>query len=166
MSIKTNLQILKEVVDIFLPTFASTFLTYIIETINLAYVGHLGDPYIISGVALGTIYFYTFGLTVLMGFNSVVATLVSQSYGQRDLRLCRHYLNRGRSMALLSCLPMSFVMLLSGPIFRFFNFDERCIGFAQIYTSMLIPMLVFQSQFDVTYKFLNCFSKTYPVVCI
>jgi Na+-driven multidrug efflux pump len=77
MSIKTNSQILKEVVDIFVPTFASTFLTYIIETINLAYVGHLGDPYLISGVALGTIYFYTFGLTVLMGLNSVVATLVS-----------------------------------------------------------------------------------------
>jgi Na+-driven multidrug efflux pump len=31
---------------------------------------------------------------------------------------------------------------------------------------MLIPMLFFQSQFDVTYKFVNCFSKTYPVVGI
>ncbi len=81
MSVKTTTYILKEIVDIFVPIFASTFLTYIIETINLAYVGHLGDPFLISGVALGTIYFYTFGLTVLMGFNSVVATLVSQSYG-------------------------------------------------------------------------------------
>ena len=71
------MEIVREVSDIFLPTFASTFLTYVIETVNLSYIGHLGDPYLISGVALGTIYFYTFGLTVLMGFNSVVATLVS-----------------------------------------------------------------------------------------
>ena len=66
-----------EIAKIFIPTFASYFFTFFIETINMSFVGHLGDPYLISGVALGTLYFYTFGLTVVQGFNSVVSTLVS-----------------------------------------------------------------------------------------
>jgi Na+-driven multidrug efflux pump len=66
-----------EIAKIFIPTFASFFFTILIETINMSFVGHLGDPYLISGVALGTLYLYTFGLTVVQGFNSVVSTLVS-----------------------------------------------------------------------------------------
>ncbi len=132
----------------------------------MSFIGHLGDPYLISGVALGTLYLYTFGLTVLQGFNSVVSTLVSQSYGQGDMRLCGIYFNRGRIMAFISCVPMSIMMLLTGPIFRIFRFDETCIKYAQIYTKSLIPMLFMSSQFDVTYKFLNCFSKTTVAVGI
>lgn len=69
-------------------------------------------------------------------------------------------------MAFISCLPMALMMLFSGTILKQFGFDERCINHAQGYTRMLIPMLFIQSQFDVTYKFLNCFSKTTVVVVI
>jgi MATE family multidrug resistance protein len=105
---------LKEINKIFLPTCLSIFFTVFIETINISFIGHLEDPFMISGVGLGTLYIYTFGFTVLLGFNSVVSTLVSQSYGQKDLRLCGIYLNRGRIVALASCLPMTFMMLISG----------------------------------------------------
>lgn len=115
---------------------------------------------------MGTLYIYTLGLTVLHGFNSVVSTLVSQSYGQGDMHLCGVYLNRGRIVAVLLCIPMTFVMLASGSVFRAFGFDERVIAHASLYIKLLIPMLYFQSQFDVTYKFLNCFSKTSIVIFI
>ena len=99
----------------------------------------------ISGVGLGTLYLYTCGLTVLSGFNSVVATLVSQSYGQHDLRLCGIYLNRGRIVALASCIPITLMMLLSGYVLRAFSFDEGCVYHASRFTKLMIPMIFFQS---------------------
>jgi Na+-driven multidrug efflux pump len=48
-------------------------------------------------------------------------------------------------MAFFSCIPLALMMLLTGPIFRSFNFDPECIEYAQTYTQMLIPMLFFQS---------------------
>ena len=68
---------LKEILTIAIPTIIYFFSTIVIESINLIFVGHLGIPSLVSGVALGNMFFYTFGLTVIFGFNSVIETLAS-----------------------------------------------------------------------------------------
>ena len=72
---------LKEILTIAIPTVIYFFSTIVIESINLIFVGHLGISSLVSGVALGNMFFYTFGLTVIFGFNSVIETLASQTYG-------------------------------------------------------------------------------------
>jgi Na+-driven multidrug efflux pump len=74
-------QCLSNIFGIAIPTVVYFFSTVVLESINLMFVGHLGDELQVSGVALGVMYLYTFGLTVVFGFNSVIETLASQTFG-------------------------------------------------------------------------------------
>ena len=60
----------------------------LIEMINIAVVGHLGDPAMIAGIGLGTMAMNLTGFSVICGFNSALDTLVSQAAGAGELRLC------------------------------------------------------------------------------
>jgi multidrug resistance protein, MATE family len=71
-------------------------------------VGPLG-PAAIGAVGVGNslhLGFAIFGMGLLLGLD----TLVSQSYGARDLALCRAWLRRGLQLALLSTLPIMVVL--------------------------------------------------------
>ena len=109
---------LKEVFAITVPSIIGMVANMLIEVINLSFVGHLGDPVLVAGVGLGNMYINTMGLSILIGINTVISTLSSQSYGQGNLKLCGIYLNRGRIIDLIICIPVTIVMLLAE---RFFN---------------------------------------------
>ena len=116
----------RNILSIMLPTAVSIIFTNLIETINIGFAGHISDdPTLLSGVVLGTLYFYTFGLTVLQGFNSVIGTLVSHAYGQNDLSLCRKHLSHGRILAFLAFFPMATLMACSTYFFRVFGINNQ-----------------------------------------
>lgn len=75
-----------EILKIWIPTMLSCLCVLVVETINIHFVGHLGDEFMVSGVALATIYLYAFGITVILGFNSLLGTIVSKSYGEGDMK--------------------------------------------------------------------------------
>lgn len=99
----------------------------------------------VTGVALGNMFFYTFGLTVVFGFNTVIETLASQTYGQNDLYLCGTYLNRGRIVAFTVSIICSLLMFCATPFFALLSIDDETINNAQSYIIMLIPYLFLQT---------------------
>lgn len=109
------------------------------------FVGHFGDANLVTGVALGNMFFYTFGLTVVFGFNSVIETLASQTYGQNDFYLCGIYLNRGRMVAFTVCIFSSGLMFLGKPFFSLLNLEDSIVESAQLYIIMLLPYLFLQT---------------------
>ncbi|CDW76683.1 na+-driven multidrug efflux pump [Stylonychia lemnae] len=131
-----------------------------IEVINLGFVGHLGSASLVAGVGLGNMYLNTTALAVLIGLNNGVATFVSQSYGQGNMRLCGLYLNRGRIVVLLAFLVMLPILLMAEGFFKLINMDAESSKYAQDYVKIMIPSLIFASQFDITKTFLNCFGRT------
>lgn len=120
----------------------------------------------VTGVALGNMFFYTFGLTVIFGFNSVIETLASQTYGQNDLFLCGIYLNRGRIVAFLVCIVSSGFMFCAKSFFSILSVSESIQETAQQYIIMLLPYLFMQTQVDLVAKFLNCFQKGYIIATV
>jgi Na+-driven multidrug efflux pump len=84
----------------------------------------------VSGIALGNMYFYTLGLTVIYGFNSVIETLASQTVGQRDLYLCGVYLNRGRIVTFTVCCGSTVFMCLAKPIFLAMGIEAPAVEYA------------------------------------
>lgn len=50
------------------------------------------------------------GLAIAIGLNGALETLVSQSYGANNLKLCGVYLNRGRYVLCLCFIPVTLVL--------------------------------------------------------
>jgi Na+-driven multidrug efflux pump len=55
------------------------------ENINLIAMGHLNRPALIAGVGIGNMFMNMTGLSIVIGLNGALETLVSQAYGNKDL---------------------------------------------------------------------------------
>ena len=79
------------------------------DTVNMAFLGHLGDPNLIAGIGLGASYLNLVGLTLIHGILMAMDTLVSQAKGAGNLELCGVYLNRSRFVLTMLFIPMVFL---------------------------------------------------------
>jgi Na+-driven multidrug efflux pump len=71
----------KDIFKIAVPAMLASVSFAVVEAMNLIFMGFLGDPALIAGVGLGNVYIMIFGIITLCGLNTVLTTLVSQSYG-------------------------------------------------------------------------------------
>jgi len=64
-------------------------------------------------LGLATLFMNSLIATIQVGFNGSLSTLVSQAFGQKDLRLCGLYLNRQLILNVLIFIPMVVLMMFS-----------------------------------------------------
>ncbi|CDW89329.1 na+-driven multidrug efflux pump [Stylonychia lemnae] len=152
---------IKDVLKIAIPAMFASMSFGIVEAMNLIFMGFLGDATLIAGVGLGNVYIVIFGIITLCGFNSILSTLVSQSYGQGNLKLCGTYLNRGRVVTIFAFIPVAFIMLNAKYFFQITGVQEKTSEQAQLYIWYMLPGLFLNVQFDQLRVFLNSFGKTY-----
>jgi MATE family multidrug resistance protein len=88
----------------------SALITSLIGTTNLIFIGHLNQPAILAGVGMGNTLVNLCGLSILLGFNSALDTLISQAAGAGNKELCGVYLNRGRFILIMLYIPL-FILL-------------------------------------------------------
>ena len=105
-------------------------------------------------------YYNTVALAIYVGFNNGSATLISQSIGQGNLRLAGIYLNRGRFISLLSLIPIFLALFFAYDFFILIGIDAETSTYGQNYIYTLMPSLFFNSQYDITRTFLNCFEHS------
>jgi Na+-driven multidrug efflux pump len=98
--------------------------------INIAVVGHLGDPAMIAGIGLGNMTVNLIGLSMKCGFNSALDTLISHAAGRSELRLCGLYLNRGRCVMTCVFIPAALVLLNTKSILLRLRQDAQAARFA------------------------------------
>ena len=55
------------------------------QIINLIFVGHMNDAKLLAGVGMGNLIVSVFGISLFIGLNGALETLVSQAYGNRNL---------------------------------------------------------------------------------
>ena len=80
------------------------------EMVNLIFLGHLNQPELLAGVGTGNMTQNMLGLSVIIGFNGALETLVSQAYGSGNLKLCGVYLNRGRFILIAAFIPVILIL--------------------------------------------------------
>jgi len=68
---------LRDISSVALPSAVSYVSSILVEVINVAFVGHLGDPALVAGVGLGNMYLNTTALAVMIGLNNGLSTFVS-----------------------------------------------------------------------------------------
>ena len=72
----------------------------------------------IAGLGLAHIYLGMITISITMGLNSALDTYIPQCIGQGNLYLAGVYLNRARIILFIILIPISVVLLFSGPIFE------------------------------------------------
>ena len=76
-----SLQISLEIGRIAVPTIISCVFMQMMYLINTVYAGKLGDASQLAGLGLGTCLLESLTLSIIMGMNGALETLVSQAYG-------------------------------------------------------------------------------------
>ena len=81
----------------------------------------------------------TICLSIAMGLNGALDTLVSQAFGNGQYRMCGVYMNRARVVNAAFFVPMCVVLLLTEEILIAFGQDQETSSYAETYVTTLIP---------------------------
>lgn len=83
----------------------------------------------IAGVGLGSVFANFSGWALVIGMNSALDTLVSQSAGAGKLEMCGVYLNRGRFIMTLFFLPVLVLSFYIEPILLWSGQNPRVAAY-------------------------------------
>ena len=81
--------------------------------VNLVFVGHLEDADKIAAVGLGNAVQKMIGISIIVGMNGALNSLVSQAAGAGNLDLCLGYLYRSKIVMTVCFVPISVIILNS-----------------------------------------------------
>lgn len=133
--------------------------------INVIFLGHykghtdeLGDndgSAFIAGIGLGNRCIQFMGLTLILGMNAALDTLVSQAAGAGNMELCGVYLNRGRFVMSVMFIPMMILSFNMESILIHLGQDPLASMYSQQYVLAYLPGLYFQCLQNCQLKFLN-----------
>ena len=85
MPIDTRWERVYLILSLVIPTSLSQIVNIMVEVMNLKFVGELNDPAMFAGVGMGNMTQNLCALSIILGFNSALDTLVSQSAGAGDI---------------------------------------------------------------------------------
>lgn len=83
------------------------------ELVNLTIIGTLNNNAMIAGVGMGNMTINMIGMSVIMGFNSALDTLISQGAGANKLELCGVFRLRGMFFVSILFIPIALTLCYS-----------------------------------------------------
>jgi len=86
-------QIYTKIIKLIVPLILTSFFAILSEQINFFFVGNLNNTEALAAVGLSHMVINILAFSFIFGMNSAVETLVSQAYGNNNLKLCGLYLN-------------------------------------------------------------------------
>ena len=66
-----------KILKLAIPAILNNIVRISMEVINLSMIGHLNNPAMVAGVGMGNMTINMLGLSLIMGFNSALDTLIS-----------------------------------------------------------------------------------------
>jgi len=117
----------------------------------------------IGAVGIGRALFFTvsiFGMGLLLGLD----TLVSKAHGAGRLQDCHRYLLHGTYLALILAVPLTILLLSSGPLLERWGFDPGVLNLALPYVRAIswsvAPLLVYTA----FRRYLQGVGRVHPVM--
>ncbi|XP_018422770.1 PREDICTED: multidrug and toxin extrusion protein 1-like [Nanorana parkeri] len=145
------------------PAFLSQLMIFMISIVSSIFCGHLGKVEL-DAVSLAIAVVNITGVAVGAGLAGACDTLISQSYGGRNLKLVGTILQRGILILLLFCFPCWALFLNTEPILLLFRQNPDVSRLTQIYVLIFIPALPASFLYQLQAKYLQNQGIIFPQV--
>uniref|UniRef100_K7G9A8 Multidrug and toxin extrusion protein n=1 Tax=Pelodiscus sinensis TaxID=13735 RepID=K7G9A8_PELSI len=135
-------------------------LIFMIHIVSSIFCGHLGKVELAS-VILAIAIINVTGISVGVGLSSACDTLISQTYGGKNMKRVGTILQQGILILLLCCFPCWAVFINTEQILLLFRQDPEVSRLTQEYVMIFIPALpaAFLYQLETRYLQNQCFLK-------
>ncbi|XP_019401277.1 PREDICTED: multidrug and toxin extrusion protein 1 isoform X1 [Crocodylus porosus] len=132
--------------------FLAQLLIFLIGVVSSIFCGHLGKAEL-DAVTLAVSVINVTGISIGSGLASACDTLMSQTYGSKNLKQVGTILQRGILILLLCCFPCWAVFINTEKILLLFRQDPEVSRLTQVYVMIFIPALpaVFMYQLQTRY---------------
>ncbi|XP_016045099.2 multidrug and toxin extrusion protein 1-like isoform X2 [Erinaceus europaeus] len=144
---------LRELLTLAVPAFLAQLMVFLISFISSVFCGHLGKLEL-DAVTLAIAVINVTGVSVGFGLSSACDTLISQTYGSRNLKHVGVILQRGVLVLLLCCFPCWALFLNTQHILLLFGQDPDVSRLTQTYVTIFIPALPATFLYTLQVKYL------------
>ncbi|CAI2363767.1 unnamed protein product [Moneuplotes crassus] len=168
-SVIDNPTILKSIVVTSIPSIAGLLFEFLVQVVNLIFVGNLNNPAALGGVGLANMLLNVVCFSIGMGLNGAIDTLVSQAYGNHKYYLCGCYLNRGRIIQAIFFIPEVIILLFTKEILILLGQEEDAANYGRTYVLILLPGMFAMTQFETVRRYLQgmeIFSLSMWIQCV
>ncbi|XP_062072194.1 multidrug and toxin extrusion protein 1 isoform X2 [Lepus europaeus] len=135
------------------PAFLAQLMVFLISFVSSVFCGHLSKLEL-NAVTLAIAVINVMGVSVGFGLSSACDTLISQTYGSRNLKHVGVILQRGTLILLLCCLPCWALFLNTQHILLLFRQDPAVSRLTQTYVTIFIPALPATFLYTLQVKYL------------
>ncbi|XP_072446053.1 multidrug and toxin extrusion protein 1-like [Chiloscyllium punctatum] len=147
------------------PVFLTQLLISLINIVSFAFCGHLGKIEL-DAVSLATASITLSGTSIGIGLSTACDTLISQTYGSKNLKRIGVILQRGILILLIACFPCWAILINIEHILLAFKQSPAVAKLTQLYVKTYIPALPAAILYDLELRYLQSQGIIMPQVFV
>ena len=124
-----------------------------VEFVNILFVSFYGEK-TIAGVGMYIAVYHLVLFSIVIGFNSAIQTLGSQSFGRGDRILSLQHFQRGRTLSFFMSFTSVIIFLNVKNLLSPFVLDESTLQISQNFSYLMLPGILLFQQFDLLRQYL------------
>ncbi|XP_010734963.2 multidrug and toxin extrusion protein 1 [Larimichthys crocea] len=154
---------IKELSKLAGPVIISQLMVFAVNFVSTVFCGHLGKTEL-AGVSLAMAIINVTGISVGVGLSGACDTLISQTYGSRNLSKVGVILQRAILILLLACFPCWAILINTEPLLLAFKQEPAVASVSQLYVKIFMPALPASFMYTLQTKYLQNQGIIWPQV--
>ncbi|XP_072325953.1 multidrug and toxin extrusion protein 1-like isoform X2 [Scyliorhinus torazame] len=136
------------------PVFISHLMVFSISIVSAIFCGHLGKVEL-DAVSLATAVINVSGISIGVGLSAACDTLVSQTFGSKNLKRIGVILQRGILILMIACFPCWALFINTEHILLAFKQPPEVANLTQLYVKIFIPGLPATFLYELENRYLQ-----------